>query len=137
MHSPAKPSAVGLAAAALTLTASPALGAGDIDLNAYLRGSSSFPKTHGSSEYDRDSGNREVEVTLMHARKLGGQRVKVIVAGKKIGTMRVRGTGAAHGEWDSAHGDFVPRTSAGTGVSVKTMAGRTVVGGHYHLDTHD
>jgi hypothetical protein len=126
-------SVVGVIAVSTALTCSfaTAAQAAEVDLHARLSGSSAFSTATGSSDYERGSGGREVEVTVRNIAGLAGKRVGVFVAGAKVGTMRVRSTGVAHREWDTEHGDAVPFASAGDRVKVKTASGTLIASGTF------
>ena len=111
--------------------------AAEVDLVAGLDGSSSYSAATGRSEYESDSSGREVEVTVTHISRLAGKRVTVFVSGRKVGTMLVSSTGRAHREWDTEDGQFVPVTSVGDTVKVRTAVGVLVASGRYHVERDD
>ena len=115
----------------------PAAQAVEIDLHARLAGTAAFPRALGSSEYERGGGGREVEITVNRIAKLAGKRVTFFVAGSKIGTALVSSTGRVHIERETAHGQFVPVASAGSGVSARTASGTIIAKGVYHRDFDD
>lgn len=127
---------VGLVAGVVMLSGT--ANAAPVDLRAHLSGARAYPAATGWSEYDRDHGQREVEVTLTHLRALAGSRVTVFVGGQGVGLVRVSPTGRAHREWDTEHGAVVPAAAIGTRVAVRTAAGVLVAAGRYvvHHD-HD
>lgn len=112
----------------------PAAQAVEIDLHAVLHGTAAFPNARGSSDYERGNGQRDVEVTVTGIRKLAGRQVTFFVAGSKIGTARVSSLGRVHIERDTEHGQFVPRASAGNGVSARTAGGTVIAKGIYHRE---
>jgi hypothetical protein len=111
--------------------------AAEVDLAARLDGSSSYSAATGRSEYESDSDGRDVEVTVAHISRLAGKRVTVVVGGHRVGTMLVSSTGRAHREWDTEHGQYVPVTSAGDTVKVRTSGGTLVASGRYHVERDD
>ena len=111
--------------------------AAEVDLAASLNGSSSYSAASGRSEYESDSNGRDVEVTVTHISRLSGKRVTVVVGGHTVGTMLVSSTGRAHREWDTEHGQFVPVTSVGDRVKVRTAGGVLVASGRYHVEADD
>jgi hypothetical protein len=122
-----------IAAVVLALAvAVPVAQAAEIDLHAVLHGTAAFPNARGSSEYERGDGGRDVKVTVTGIRKLAGKRVTFFVAGAKIGTARVSSLGRVHIERDTEHGQFVPKASAGNGVSARTATGKVIAKGIYH-----
>lgn len=124
-----------VAAAVLALAiAVPAAQAVEVDLHAVLHGTAAFPNARGSSEYERGDGGRDVKVTVVGIRKLAGKQVTFFVAGQKIGTARVSSLGRVHIERDTEHGQFVPRASAGNGVSARTAGGTVIAKGIYHRE---
>ena len=105
-----------------------------VDLLTHLRGSSAYPIATGSSEYERDSYGREVDVTVRHVPDLVGTSLVVIVNRHRVGKLTVRKGGYAHREWDTERGQAVPSASAGDPVRVRTPDGALVVRGTYQVD---
>jgi hypothetical protein len=85
----------------------------------------------GKATFSRESGQRELEVEIEHARSLHGKRLAVFVGGKRIGTMLVGRLGNARLDRSTQRGQSVPKVTAGTGVSVHTAAGAAVVKGRF------
>jgi hypothetical protein len=110
---------------------------GGLELSARLAGSAAYPNAAGRSTLERSSGKREIDVTVTHVARLAGQRLVVFVDGKRVGTLRVSAAGRAHRSWETNHGQFVPRASAGDRVTVRTTVGRLVVRGTYHPELED
>ena len=115
----------------------PAQAATETDYSTHLKPASQYPGARGDSEYEREGGKREVEVTVTGIRGLAGRRVAVYISGRKIGTMRVSSTGRAHRDWSTSHGQSVPSASAGSTVKVRTSGGMLIASGRYRLDTDD
>jgi hypothetical protein len=121
-----------LALSTTTFTAlAPAAQAAEIDLHARLTGSTAFSRATGSSEYDRNTTERDVEVTVRNIAGLAGKSVTVWVSGSKVGTIRVTTAGVAHREWDTERGQFVPIASAGDFVKVRTAGGALIASAKY------
>jgi hypothetical protein len=104
------------------------------ELEARLHGSGAYPNASGVSQFEPDSRGREIEVTVRHVAALAGKRLTVIVGGHRLGKVKVRSTGVAHGEWESWEGKTVPSLSAGDRIRVRTPDGTLVVRGGYHVD---
>lgn len=110
----------------------------EVDLHAVLSHGDAFPNATGHSEYDRSgTANRDVEVTVRHIVRLAGTRLVVVVNNKRVGTMRVNSSGAAHREWDTERGQYVPYAAAGDPVRVRVLDGPLVATGRYHRDYSD
>lgn len=122
-----------LAAAALTLAVSvPAVLASRGDgTRITLRAAKAFPSAKGSAKFKATAEERELQAEVEHVRRLAGKRVVFVVAGKKLGTARVNGFGAARIERNSQRGQLVPAVHSGTAVKVKTAAGVLVVSGSF------
>jgi hypothetical protein len=122
-----------LAAAALALAVSvPAvLASGGGGTRVVLNATNSFPAAKGAAKFKATSEERELQVEVEHIRRLAGKRVTFVVAGKKLGTVRVNRFGAAEIERNSQRGQFVPAVRPGTAVKVKTAAGALIVRGSF------
>lgn len=103
----------------------------EIELHAGLRHSAAFPGARGHSEYDQEGAKRELEVTVRVA-GLAGRSVTVRVHGTFVGRIHVSGRGVAHREWETEHGNRVPRVSAGDIIRINAPSGRLVASGRYH-----
>ena len=117
--------------AALAAALTPAAQAQGTKLTAKLTGTKAFPGVSGKATFKRESGQRELEVEIEHARSLHGKRLTVFVGGKKIGTMLVGRLGIARLDRSTQRGQSVPKVTAGTGVSVHTAAGAAVAKGRF------
>ena len=74
-----------VAALAAALTPAAQAQGGGTRLTAKLTGTKAFPGVSGKATFSRESGRRELEVEIEHARSLHGKRLTVFVGGKKIG----------------------------------------------------
>lgn len=128
----------GILAAALAATSVAALVPAasahqDTELVARLRGSDHYPSARGFSEYEGGEGERSIEVTV-RARAAAGRKVVLLVDGRRVGRMHLNGSGFAHREWETEHGQAVPVVNAGDPVRVRVAATRTLlVRGRYRL----
>jgi uncharacterized protein (DUF2141 family) len=120
-----------VAALAAALTPAAQAQAGGTKLTAKLTGTKAFPGVSGKATFKRESGQRELEVEIEHAKSLHGKRLAVFVGGKKIGTMVVGQLGNARLDRSTQRGQSVPLVTAGTGVSVHTAAGAAVAKGRF------
>jgi hypothetical protein len=109
----------------------PALAADGSGARIVLRPANAFPAAKGSAKFSAKPGERELQVEVEHIRRLAGKRVVFFVAGKKLAVAKVSALGAARIERNTERGQFVPRISAGTVVSVKTALGRLIVRGSF------
>ena len=120
-----------VAALAAALTPAAQAQGGGTKLTAKLAGTKAFPGVSGKATFSRESGQRELEVEIEHARSLHGKRLTVFVGGKKVGTMVVGQLGNARLDRSTQRGQAVPKVTAGTGVSVHTAAGAAVAKGRF------
>jgi hypothetical protein len=118
-----------LGAGLLLPTQAPAQAA-NLDLEARMRPTVTFPKVHGHAEFEQEGGFREFEISIHHAGRLAGRVVVVRVHGTLVGRMRVHADGFAH--LDRHLG--VPSMSAGDVVRVRTKAGKLVSRGVLRVD---
>ncbi len=118
-----------------TMGVAPASASHELDLFTRLHHSSSFPNANGVAEYERGSTGRELEVTVNNINRLADRYVFVYVAGTKVGRIHVANSGWAHREWDTNHGDAIPRASKGDWVKIRTHSGTLVAKGSFGLDT--
>ena len=119
-----------LVAAALTLAVSvPAvLASGGDGTRIVLKPTKAFPAAKGSAKFKAKGGERQLEAEVEHIRRLAGKNVTFFVGGKKLGTAKVSGLGAAHIE---RRNSAAPAVGAGTVVSVKTASGTLIVRGSF------
>jgi hypothetical protein len=106
-------------------------------LYAFLTAGRGYPKAVGSSEYDVEHGQRELEVTMAGVGGLAGKQLLVYLDGRKAGAVTVSSSGRAHREWDTEHGQRVPPSAAGGKVEVRTQAGTVVLSGSYKREQGD
>jgi hypothetical protein len=73
-----------------------------------------------TAQYQAQSGQREFQVEVDHARSFAGQSLSVYLGGAKIGTMRVNRNGQAEFSRNTDSGQNVPQVRPGTPVAVAT-----------------
>ena len=120
-----------VAALAAALTPAAQAQGGGTKLTAKLTGTKAFPGVSGKATFKRESGQRELEVEIEHARSLHGKRLTVFVGGNKIGTMVVGQLGNARLDRSTQRGQAVPSIKAGTRLSVHTATGTAVAKGRF------
>lgn len=120
--------AVGTTGALMVPMTAPAQ-AVEIDLEAHMRPTGSFPHARGHAEYEAENGHREFEISIAGVRALHGRRVIVRVHGTFVGSMTVNQFGRAHLD---RHTNV--RVHAGNVVRVRTGSGRLVTWGTFHRD---
>ena len=118
-------------------SAAPAIADGHFQRSASLNGRKRFPHAQGQSRFERQDGNRDLNVSVSGAMRLAGHRVVVHVAGNRIGTLLVSSDGMAQRDWDSADGHALPRVSAGNKIRITTLKGTLVASGSFHRDNGD
>lgn len=104
---------------------------GHLELFTRLHAAAAYPQAAGSSEYDQEGTQRELDVTVTNIGGLAGHQITVFVNGTRAGAMLVSSTGRAHREWDTEHGQNVPSAATGTRVQVRTGNGTLVASGTY------
>ena len=119
-----------LAAATLALAVSvPAvLASGGDGTRIVLKPAKAFPAAKGSATFKAKAGERQLEAEVEHVRRLAGRTVTFYVGGKRLGSAKVGGLGAAHLE---RRNSAVPAVHAGTIVSVKTAGGVPIARGSF------
>ena len=85
----------------------------------------------GSSQYQAQPGQRELQVEIEHLRSLAGQSLLVQVNGAPVGSMRVSGKGIAQLTRNSERGQATPIVAHGSIVTVKTRAGIVLASGRF------
>ncbi len=90
-----------------------------------------FAVAKGKAKYQNAGGEREFQVEVENVRALSGQTLGVFVSGKRVGGARVNRFGEGRLELNSDRGQAVPAVASGTGVKVKTSAGKPVVVGSF------
>jgi hypothetical protein len=120
-----------LVLAALGTALAPTAQASGTRLTATLKATAAFPSVTGKGTYRNESGRRELEVEIEHARALHGRRLVVFVGGTRVGTMLVGKLGTARLTRSTQLGQAVPRVRAGTRMSVHTTAGAAVATGRF------
>ena len=85
----------------------------------------------GSSQYQSQPGQRELQIEIEHIRSLAGQSLLVQVNGNPVGSMRVSGKGIAQLTRNSERGQATPMLAHGSIVTVKTRAGIVLASGRF------
>lgn len=91
-------------------------------LTATLTGSSAFPQVNGTAKFKSDRDQRELEVQIQDANALIGKRLRVIIDGTAVGTMKVNSLGNATLRRDTEKGQTVPIVNPGSVIKVKERA---------------
>lgn len=85
----------------------------------------------GSSQYQSQLGQRELQIEIEHLRSLAGQSLLVQVNGVTVGSMTVSGKGIAQMTRNSERGQATPMVAHGSIVTVKTRAGIVLASGRF------
>lgn len=85
----------------------------------------------GSSQYQSQPGQRELQVEIEHLRSLAGQSLLAQVNGVTVGSMKVSGKGIAQLTRNTERGQTTPMVAHGSSVTVTTMAGIVLASGHF------
>ena len=85
----------------------------------------------GSSQYQTQPGQRELQIEIERLRTLAGRSLLVRVNGAGIGTMKVSQTGIAQLTRNTELGQKVPMIGHGSTVTVQTTAGLLIASGRY------
>lgn len=104
----------------------------DMELQAALHGSHTYPRAGGSAAYESGDHGRKLNVHLQHAARLAGAKLVIYVHGARAGTMTVSRSGSAY--MDSHRS--VPACSSGQAIRVRTGSGTLVVSGTFRVH-HD
>ena len=115
-------------ATALALVAVPAATAATDVHRATLSGSARFPAVTGSAKFQRDDGIRELEAEIQHARPLAGSKVRFIVNGVAVATVKVSAVGTARIDRSGA---AVPPVSSGSTIRVRRLNDVLVAAGRF------
>ena len=85
----------------------------------------------GSSQYQSQPGQRELQIEIEHLRSLAGQSLLVQVNGAPVGSMKVSGKGIAQLTRNTERGQTTPMVAHGSIVTVKTTAGIVLASGRF------
>jgi hypothetical protein len=88
-------------------------------------------KGTGSSQYQAQPGQRELQVEVEHLRSLAHRRVLVQVNGARVGWATVSRNGVAQLSRNTELGQRVSAISHGPTVTVRTGTGRVLLSGSY------
>jgi serine protease inhibitor ecotin len=102
-----------------------------VSKKAVLKGSSAHPAVTGVATWKSQSGERELEVEIQHAKPLKGKTLWVRIGGKLVGKMTVSSLGRARLTRDTAAGQSVPTAVGGKSVKVRTAGGALVASGSF------
>lgn len=103
----------------------------EVDLEARLHATTTFPNARGWAEYEAEHGGMEFEISVAGARAIAGGTVVVRVHGDLVGSMQINSLGRGHREWHSG----VATMAAGDRVVVRTRSGALVASGRLHHET--
>ena len=117
-------------AAALAVVAT-AVAIAAVNWTITLKPSTSWPKATGSSQYQSQGSQRELQVEVEHLKALAGQHVNVFVNGSKWASPAVSSLGIAQVDKNTDRGQSVPTISHGSTVRVRTTSGTLIAGGTY------
>lgn len=118
-------------AAVVAVLIVPAVALAAINWQISMHGSAAYPRAGGSAQYQSQSGHREVQVELQHARSLAGKMVVFSAGGTKLGAQRVSAQGQADITRNTEVGQKVPSIAHGSKVFVRTAAGGLVTAGSF------
>ena len=96
-----------------------------------LRAGRAVPRATGSSQYQAQPGQREVQVEVEHLGSLAGRSLLVRVNGARFGSMKVSASGIAQLTRNTELGHKVPPIGHGSTVSVYTPTGVLVASGSF------
>jgi len=119
----------GLATALAMLTAAVAIAA--VNWTISLKPGASYPRATGSSQFQSQGSQRELQVEVEHLKALAGKQVNIFVNGTKWASPTVSSLGIAQVDRNTDVGQKVPSISHGSTVRVRTLAGSLIAGGTY------
>ena len=96
-----------------------------------LKQGTSYPRATGSSQYQSQGSQRELQVEVDHLKSLAGQHVKVFVNGSKWARPKVSSLGIAQVDKNTDAGQTVPTITPGATVRVRTTSGTLIASGTY------
>ena len=96
-----------------------------------LRAGRTVARATGSSQYQTQPGQRELQVEIERLASLAGRSLVVRVNGAAVGTMKVSQTGIAQLTRNTELGQNVPMIGHGSTVTVQTTAGLLIASGKY------
>ena len=96
-----------------------------------LRAGRTVARATGSSQYQTQPGQRELQVEIERLASLAGRSLVVRVNGASIGTIKVSQTGIAQLTRNTELGQTVPMIGHGSTVTVQTTTGLLIAAGRY------
>jgi hypothetical protein len=117
-------------AAALAVVAT-AVAIAAVNWTITLKPSASYPKATGTSQYQSQGSQRELQVEVENLKPLAGQHVNVFVNGSKWASPTVSSLGIAQVDKNTDVGQAVPTITHGSTVRVRTTSGTLIAGGTY------
>ena len=85
----------------------------------------------GSSQYQSQPAQRELQIEIEHLRSLAGQSLLAQVNGVTVGSMKVSAAGIAQLTRNTERGQATPTVAHGSIVTVKTKAGIVLASGRF------
>ena len=119
-----------VAAAGALAVAAPAAQAA-IDWQIGLHHAAGFPKATGSAQYQRQAGQRELQVEVEHLARLAGKRVYFWANGARFGSAVVTARGVTQIDRNTELHQRVPAIVHGSHVAVRTHAGTKIAGARF------
>jgi hypothetical protein len=123
--------AVRHSASQLPLQASPQAVAQTVNWQIPLSAGKGIAGVTGSSQYQAQPGQRELQIEIEHLRSLAGQSLLVQVNGGPVGAMKVSGKGIAQLTRNTERGQATPIVAHGSIVTVRTKAGIVLASGRF------
>jgi hypothetical protein len=123
--------AVRHSASQLPLKANPQAVAQTVNWQIPLTAGTGIAGVTGSSQYQAQPGQRELQIEVEHLRSLAGQSLLAQVNGVTVGSMKVSGKGIAQMTRNTERGQATPTVARGSIVTVKTKAGIVLASGRF------
>ncbi len=96
-----------------------------------LKAGPAYPRATGTSQYQTQPGQRELQVEVERLASLRGKSVVVRVNGAVVGSMKVSGKGIAQLTRNTERAQRVPVITHGSTVAVKTTTGIGIASGRF------
>ena len=119
----------GLAALLAVLVAGVAIAA--VNWTVPLKAGAAYPAATGSSQYQSQGTQRELQVEADHLKSLAGKHVNIFVNGSRWASPTVSSLGVAQVDRNTDRGQYVPSIAHGSTVRIRTLGGTLIAAGTY------
>jgi hypothetical protein len=96
-----------------------------------LKSGTAYPAASGTSQYQAQGTQRELQVEVDHLKTLAGKHVNVFVNGSRWASPAVSSLGVAQVDRNTDRGQSVPSVTHGSTVRIRTLGGTLIAAGTY------